>query len=164
MLHLEEAILRHDPQQRNFLILNHPLPQHRSVILGISGDPNLLVNQENTTADGIPLIKRYTGGGTVFINEAVRFAGFVMNKEALPNVKPFPHDVMKWTELVYKGAFRKLESDTQHLWPQPRELDFSLRKNDYVFGELKVGGNAQTLTRNRWTHVRAHTSAHISSY
>jgi hypothetical protein len=32
---------------------------------------------------------------------------------------------------------------------------FSLRENDYVLDNRKIGGNAQTIVRNRWVH---HTS------
>jgi lipoate-protein ligase A len=34
-------------------------------------------------------------------------------------------------------------------------LKFQLRENDYVIGDHKIGGNAQTISRNRWLH---HTS------
>lgn len=154
MLHLEEILLRYDPQNRNFLLLNRPLAQHRAVILGISGKPEILVNQETTTSDKIPLIKRYTGGGTVFVNETIRFAGFVMNKDDLPHVKPFPHDIMKWTELIYNGTINRMCDKTEHHFNnQERNIDFSLRENDYVFGDLKFGGNAQSIIRQRWVHV-----------
>ena len=33
--------------------------------------------------------------------------------------------------------------------------DFSLQEHDYCISDLKVGGNAQTISRDRWVH---HTS------
>eukprot|EP01023_Acetabularia_acetabulum_P003168 TRINITY_DN11343_c0_g2_i7.p2 TRINITY_DN11343_c0_g2~~TRINITY_DN11343_c0_g2_i7.p2 ORF type:complete len:136 (-),score=7.87 TRINITY_DN11343_c0_g2_i7:147-554(-) len=49
---------------------------------------------------------------------------------------------MKWSEGFYQDIFCKYG-------------DFKLRENDYVFGELKFGGNAQAITGKRWLH---HTS------
>ena len=34
-------------------------------------------------------------------------------------------------------------------------MQFSLREHDYVIDDRKIGGNAQTITKNRWVH---HTS------
>ena len=40
--------------------------------------------------------------------------------------------------------------------PSPQEFaSFSLRENDYVLGDLKMGGNAQSIGKNGWLH---HTS------
>lgn len=40
--------------------------------------------------------------------------------------------------------------------PSPEKgPDFGLRENDYVFGELKMGGNAQSIVKGGWLH---HTS------
>ena len=102
MLYIEETLLRHDPAKRNFLCFNRSLPHHRAVILGISGKPRELVNVDNAENDEIPLIKRFTGGGTVFVDDNVKFTSLIMNKTALPDVKPYTHDIMKFTELIYK--------------------------------------------------------------
>jgi hypothetical protein len=34
-------------------------------------------------------------------------------------------------------------------------MQFALRENDYVLGAHKIGGNAQSISKNRWVH---HTS------
>lgn len=171
MLHIEEILLRHDPLKRNFLLLNHVLPKDDAVVLGISGKPEKLVHIENTNHDGVPMVKRYTGGGTVYVDDKVRFVSFIMNKASLPNVNPYPHDIMKWTEKVYRTVFQDIE---EKLWPQRSiweeedagennssssfpfldENEFSLVENDYCFGHLKFGGNAQSIIRERWVHVR----------
>lgn len=49
---------------------------------------------------------------------------------------------MTWSRLVYDKVFQGAG-------------DFDLRENDYVFGHRKFGGNAQSITKNRWIH---HTS------
>ncbi|KAK8466233.1 hypothetical protein PHAVU_008G037200 [Phaseolus vulgaris] len=50
--------------------------------------------------------------------------------------------IMSWSGLLYSEVFKGLD-------------DFRLRENDYVFGDRKFGGNAQSITKNRWIH---HTS------
>eukprot|EP00210_Caulerpa_lentillifera_P001111 g1072.t1 len=49
---------------------------------------------------------------------------------------------MDWTEKLYSPVFSPYG-------------DFKLKDNDYVFGDHKFGGNAQSITKDRWLH---HTS------
>ena len=52
---------------------------------------------------------------------------------------------MKWTEGIYRKAFSQMiDSDK-----------FALRDHDYVFQDRKVGGNAQSIVKDKWIH---HTS------
>jgi len=53
---------------------------------------------------GIPLIKRFSGGGTVVVDHNCHVVSFVVNQTALPNVKMFPRNIMQWTELFYRSA------------------------------------------------------------
>jgi len=169
-LRMEEVLLRGDSRSLNVLLLNEIMPGDRAVVLGISGKPEVLVHQDAAKADGIPMIKRYSGGGTVFVDHNVKMVSMLINKAALPNVPPYPHDIMKWTERVYRGAFNSLLdsfptdwtpfSNYQHPGSTPENPiqvrpEFSLVENDYCFGNLKFGGNAQSIARTRWTH---HTS------
>jgi lipoate-protein ligase A len=118
-------------------------PSHArgSVILGLSGDPHKLVHVNNAHADGVPLVKRYSGGGTVFLDNGCRMVSLLINTDALPNVQPYPRNIMDWTGRLYGAAF------TPHL------PTFHLRENDYCIGSKKVAGNAQSITRGRWCHV-----------
>lgn len=50
---------------------------------------------------------------------------------------------MDWSETLYGTVFRD------------RMPGFALRENDYVVGERKFGGNAQSISGKRWVH---HTS------
>lgn len=43
------------------------------------------------------LIRRYTGGGTVVVDENTIFTSFIMNESDVPS-KPFPRDIMNWSE------------------------------------------------------------------
>lgn len=165
MLHIEERLLRHDPQKRNFLILNQPLPHHNAVVLGISGKPEQLVNLDLVKKDRIPLIKRFTGGGTVYITSDVRFVGLMINKGDISHVQPYPTPVMKWTAELYedcinalrKGQGKGTVETTQQEGEGKDHLDFYLYENDYCLGPngLKFAGNAQSFIRERFLH---HTS------
>lgn len=135
-LRLEEALLRSDT--RNICLLNCGTPP--AIVLGISACPDEMVCRELVEKDNILLIKRFSGGGTVYVDEKTLFVTFIWQKEAL-EVPPFPREIMKFSERIYAPLFGS--------------LPFSLRENDYVIGEKKVGGNAQYLQKGRFLH---HTS------
>lgn len=135
-LKLEEVLLRLD--QRNFCLINESSTP--AIVLGISGKIQQLVDQEKAAQYNIPLIRRFSGGGTVIVDESTLFITFICQKE-LHNFPLFPEPILKWTEELYKEVFC-----------HPL---FSLRENDYVLGEKKCGGNAQYLKKERFLH---HTS------
>jgi lipoate-protein ligase A len=108
--------------------------------MGISGKMEELVDCQRAAKDGIPLIKRFSGGGTVIVDENTLFITFICQKQ-LHDFPAYPEPIMKWTEEIYRAAF-------QH-------PHFQLKENDFVLGERKCGGNAQYIKKDRWLH---HTS------
>lgn len=76
------------------------------------------------------------------MDEGTVFVTLIVNKTDFPHLPLYPRPIMKWTEEFYFSAFENVPG-------------FQLRENDYVLGEKKFGGNAQTITKNRWLH---HTS------
>ncbi|PRW61385.1 lipoate- ligase A isoform X1 [Chlorella sorokiniana] len=88
------------------------------------------------------LIRRFTGGGTVVVDQDTLFTSLIMQHQSLPGVEPYPRPVMRYTEHLYDTVFG-------------RHGPFHLRENDYCFGDVKFGGNAQAITKDRWLH---HTS------
>lgn len=132
-LQWEEALLRAD--ERNWCLINSGSPP--AIVMGISGQIDLLINQEKIKCKPIPLIRRFSGGGTVVVDHNTLFVTFVCQTDAL-SVQPFPKYLMDWTANIYEPLFAT-ES-------------FSIRENDYVFGDRKWGGNAQSITRKRWLH------------
>lgn len=131
-LRLEEALLRADT--RNFCLINHGSPP--AIVMGLSGNPAELIYDH---AD-LPLIKRFSGGGTVVVDEDTLFVTFIFNDTLLP-LPPFPESLLKWAASFYAPTFT----------PHP----FGLNAQDFVIGNLKVGGNAQYIRKGRYLH---HTS------
>lgn len=132
-LQIEEALLRLDT--RNICLINEGSTP--AIVMGISGKPNELVDLKKLSATSIPLIKRFSGGGTVIVDEDTVFVSFICQRDFHP-FSPYPEPIMRWTEALYKQVF---------------DLpDFHLRENDYVIKERKCGGNAQYLRKDRWLH------------
>ena len=130
---IEEKLLRSDNQ--NWCIVNKG--SKKAIVMGVSSTPNQWLEMDKVTKDRIPVIKRFSGGGTVFVDENTLFVTFIFEKSA-HNFEPFPEPIHKWAEKFYKKVF-------------PFET-FALRENDYVIGERKCGGNAQYIRKNRWLH------------
>jgi lipoate-protein ligase A len=140
-LQIEECLMKND-KVSSWLILNHGSPRE-SIVMGISGVPEKLLNKSTVIKDSIPIIKRFTGGGTVFIDENTLFSSFVAQNSYF-NQKPFPKDIMRWSEAFYKNIFT--------------DPKFSLTDDDYVFQNKKFGGNAQYITGGKINKFVHHTS------
>jgi len=108
--------------------------------MGISGQPETLLNLPKTQKDQLPVIKRFSGGGTVIVDEQTLFITFILAKEDI-DIPAFPEPILRWSADLYAKA-----------WKIP---GFTLRENDYAIGEKKCGGNAQYIKKDRWLH---HTS------
>lgn len=128
-LQLEEALLRAD--DRNWCLINQGSPP--AIVMGISGKQELLVHPENQ----LPVIRRFSGGGTVVVDENTLFITWICNSHD-SRVPGYPDKIHRWTEDLYKSLF------DGH--------SFALRENDYVLGERKFGGNAQYIRKDRWLH------------
>lgn len=135
-LQLEERLLHLD--NRNWCLVNQGSTP--AIVMGISGKPELLIDQKKLKERPLPVIKRFSGGGTVVVDQDTLFVTFIFQKGGLP-FPAYPEPILRWTETVYKEVF-----------PFPA---FALRENDYILGERKCGGNAQYIKKERWLH---HTS------
>ena len=130
---LEEALLR--TTDKNWCILNHGSPPR--IVMGISGKPHDLINMNKIAEEPIPLIKRYSGGGTVIVDANTLFVSFIFQKD-VHSFPCYPEPILRWSEKFYQEAL-----------PIP---NFELRENDYVIGEKKCGGNAQYIKKSRFVH------------
>ena len=131
-LKLEEALLR--TSDENYLILNTGSPP--AIVMGISGKAEDLIDLPKVK--NIPIIKRFSGGGTVVIDEETLFVTFIFNRNVHP-FEPFSNPILQWSASLYSKVIPNL----------------TLQAQDYTIGDLKIGGNAQYIKKNRWLH---HTS------
>lgn len=132
-LRLEEALLRVD--KRNWCLINQRPSQ--AIVMGISAQPEHVIDLSKLQQKPVSLIRRFSGGGTVFIDENCVMVTFICNQEDI-GVPCFPKPVFQWSESFYRPIFK--------------DYDFNLRENDYVMGHRKFGGNAQYMMKNRWLH------------
>lgn len=168
-----------------------------AIVLGIGGKPERLVDVEAARRDGVLVVRRFSGGGTVVVDHSSLWTTFIGRTETLPHVKPYPREIMEWSAdvvfgpsfeswnreirdmgsrrsqgrqtLVFQGKSCGLsggsgeslvlppsEKETQQSATGPSNLPrFQLRENDYVLGERKIGGNAQSIVSGGFLH---HTS------
>lgn len=133
-LQWEEALLRAD--ENNWCVINRGSPP--AIVMGISGKIEKLINQNEIRKNPIPIIRRFSGGGTVVIDENTLFITLICRSDAL-SLPLFPRQIMQWTaDALYQPLFK--------------EGAFSLKESDYTLNEKKWGGNAQAIIRNRWLH------------
>lgn len=138
-LHLEERLLRRTGD--NWCIVNDGTAPP-TVVMGVSGRVSELVEIQPVLRDRVPVVRRFSGGGTVIVDQGTVFVTFICNKTAVAGLQPFPRDIMSWTGQLYGKVFGSFG-------------EFHLRENDYAFSHRKFGGNAQSITKDRWVH---HTS------
>ena len=131
-LEIEEALLR--ASSLNVCIINKGSPP--SIVLGISNRYEDYIMPNNS----LPAIQRFSGGGTVVVDEDTIFLSFICQNDFIQSII-FPDILFKWSSDLYKNA---LNLD-----------DFHYREHDYVIGKYKCGGNAQYLRKDRFVH---HTS------
>lgn len=138
-LYLEEALLRIG--QGSWCLINRGAPQ--AIVMGVSGKAEAWIDLSALAANPIPVIQRYSGGGTVVIGPDTLLVSFIMSQESLPHVAPYPESLLKWSSSLYEPLFAAS--------PHP----FARIEQDYTLGGKKCGGNAQYLAKGRWVH---HTS------
>ena len=143
-LKMEEVLLRRTGE--NWLVMNKQMPG-LAIVLGFSGKVAELVDVDRVRGaeEEVELIRRYTGGGTVIVDERTIFTSFIMNSADVPTCKPYPRGIMVWSKSMFAPIFDNV----------PSGVTFDLRDNDYILDNLKIGGNAQSIIKDRWVH---HTS------
>jgi len=130
-LEMEEALLR--VGRGNWCLMND------------GTDPAIVMGMTSTSSEVVegcrlPLIRRFSGGGIVVVDEETLFFSLILDEQSLPCAKN-PVDVMAWTGKLLAPAF------------VPHVL--SLEEQDYVIDGQKIGGNAQSFSCGRVVH---HTS------
>lgn len=130
-LQLEEALFR--TNTGNWCLLNEGTTP--AIVMGLCGSMDDVVSQ-----CPLPIIRRFSGGGTVVVDEETVLFSLILNSSDLlcPST---PQGVMRWSQDLVSPAFL------------PKQL--CLEEQDYVLDTQKIGGNAQSFSKGRVVH---HTS------
>lgn len=112
------------------------VPQQPVVVLGSSNLPDAEVEEERCLADGIPILKRYGGGGTVLL-----YDGCVIVSVGL------------WVKQLYQNKlyFERLNQSVINSLSQQWSVFRNLGQrglSDITFGDLKVAGTSLFRSRN----------------
>ena len=99
-----------------------------AIVLGISGKPAQMVDIERTVRAGVPVIKRFTGGGTIVCDADTLFVSLIVGEETLPEVQPYPDPILQWVGGIYGDALEACGND-----------GFAINANDYCIDQLKFG-------------------------
>ncbi len=132
-LALEKQLLHFD--QRNFCLISRCIEP--AIVVGISGVESSLIHLEELPSS-LPIVRRFSGGGTVVIDEDTLFVTFICNKSFHP-FPAYPEMILRWEASIIVPTIAGLE----------------LVDNDFVIGDKKYGGNALYITKDRWL---VHTS------
>ncbi len=140
-LKIEEALLR--ASSENWAVLNSGslIP---SIVMGISSHPEDVINLvtlKERAREGIEVIRRFSGGGTVVVDEKTVFFSLIISKSIMKDVFHGPKEYLEFVYHLIKPAFL------------PHMLELS--ENDFTLYDKKIGGNAQCFTQTRFLH---HTS------
>ena len=85
-------------------------------LLYLNRKPAELLKLNTVLNDRIPVIRRFSGGGTVIVDHGTVFVSFICNKDAVSGLQPYPQPIMSWSSQLYALVFRGFG-------------DFNLREN-----------------------------------
>jgi len=143
----EEKLFRRTNENWCIFSTGKPRPE---IVMGMSGKPEKLLNVEHVRERDVEVLKRFSGGGTVVVDDDVLFVSWVCNKDLLPRrISGSPPALMQWSAEFYQEVVDQLPRMDGSVG------EFGLQEHDYCLGKHKFAGNAQCLTRGRWVH---HTS------
>ena len=131
-LELEENLLKKSDE--NFCFINEGT--ENAIVLGVSNKEKELIDLDKTKKDKIEIIRRFSGGGTVFVDKDTLFISFIFSKKSLKF--SYPEEIFRWVYSFYKKVFKK--------------DNFYLNENDFTFDDKKCCGNAQYIKKDRWLH------------
>lgn len=83
------------------------------------------------------MIRRFSGGGTVIVDEETIFVTMICNRDSV-NIPPFPNSILCWNGSIYGYPLR--------------DIAFQIKENDFAIETKKFGGNAQYICKDRWLH------------
>ncbi|CAA9987506.1 lipoate-protein ligase 2, putative [Plasmodium knowlesi strain H] len=147
--------------------------ENKCVVFGISGKVSNFIKDVNYIGkNNIALIRRYTGGGTVYINNNCLMFSLILPLHFAEERQLYPCNVTEWVfNSFYHPVFNspsgeeEKEEEEKKKKKKKNSNKFYHHENDYVHHSYdhvkdeiimrKVGGNAQAFSKNYFVH---HTS------
>lgn len=139
-LQREEALFR-STQTNWCIVVKGSTP---SIVLGAFGQKEHLVDYEKWLKRPIPLVRRFSGGGTVVVDHNTLFVAWIFNAQDL-FIEPYPQSIFQWAYINCAAAMKPVLL-------LGRENDFCLEQGVQL---VKIAGNAQSIAKHRFVH---HTS------
>ena len=110
---LEEALLRHDPLERSWMMVGCHDPTYSTrlkydsndnnydnncvIVLGIGGKVDQLLHVDQVQQDDIFTIRRFSGGGTVLLDHSSLWTTIIGRNNDMTQVEPYPRNIMEYT-------------------------------------------------------------------
>ncbi|CAD6265390.1 unnamed protein product [Miscanthus lutarioriparius] len=152
-LHLEEQLLRCTPEtgassmtarpllplswdfvRKDDSIVHQPPCRLANLVLCDGRRVSELVEIQPVLRDQVPVVRRFSGGGTVIVDQGTVFVTFICNKNAVTGLQPFPRDIMSWSGQLYGKVFDRFgEFHLRENGNQARNhTDFLCRMKEYI--------------------------------
>lgn len=141
-LQLEEYLFR--ASERDYLLLNQGSCD--AIVLGRTNQVEQLVDQDAAFDKKIPIIRRYSAGGTVLVDSGTLFMSLILSKKTL--LDHFPHffeDKEVYPNQLAQWHFELIQ-------PIFQGHPIALNEQDLCLASKKIAGQAQALARKRVVH------------
>jgi lipoate-protein ligase A len=137
-LALEEALLLHAEESDGPELLRLWELTQPAVVLGAGGCVTTDVRLDHCQEDGIPILRRASGGGTVLLGPGCLCFSLVLRYDRAA----FLHDIRRSFAYVLERVIHALAPT----------VPLQLQGSDLTWGDRKVGGNAQQRKRRYFLH------------
>ena len=135
-LYLEESLLR--TEQGSWCLINEGTSP--ALVMGRTQKKEEVVVEEEMIKQQLMLIRRFSGGGCVVVDENTLFLTLILNTKDVA-FSPCPTSILEWYYTLLQPLFKN--------------RPFSLQGHDFAIDNKKIGGNAQTIIKDRFLQ---HTS------
>ncbi len=143
---LEEALLRHDPLERSWMMVgchdptystrlkydskgnthsnyNHNNNSECVIVLGIGGKVDQLLHVDQVQQDDILTIRRFSGGGTVLLDHSSLWTTLIGRTTDMTQVEPYPRNIMEYTaHSIFGPTFDHMNASLQQQQPTKKTL------------------------------------------
>ncbi|GBE61322.1 cyclin-dependent kinase regulatory subunit [Babesia ovata] len=143
-----------------FLVNNHSRTGTKAVVMGLAGKAHQFVRDVNETKSrGITIIRRFTGGGTVIVDECSVNTSLIASTQLAKDISPT--DICRWSyDNVFRGCgifnqkFKCIEGDfvVEDLTKLDSNDGSEIRDPAQSSHIYKVAGNSQAFNNKAFVH------------